>query len=37
MSIEVLLEESPTFDPAPPAGAAFERYLDSLRELHGLS
>lgn len=37
VSIEALLEDSPTFDPAPPAGAAFERYLDSLRELHGLS
>jgi acetoin utilization deacetylase AcuC-like enzyme len=35
-SIEALLEASPVYKPAPEASAAYESYLEQLRELHGL-
>jgi acetoin utilization deacetylase AcuC-like enzyme len=37
VSIEALLEDSPSVDRALPAADAFERYLKSLCDLHGLS
>ncbi len=35
-SIGALQEAAPSYEPAPPAGEAFERYLEGLRELHRL-
>jgi acetoin utilization deacetylase AcuC-like enzyme len=36
-TLVALSEDSATFDSSPPAGSAFERYLDRLSEVHGLS
>jgi acetoin utilization deacetylase AcuC-like enzyme len=36
-SIDALTGAPPAYEPAPPAGEVFERYLDGLRELHRVS